>query len=89
MRAPERANLIPMSRPILLGNGVSASLHESGTSLYLRDVRGNLNYIGEAEKGEIYAMVRDDDGTIYVETAQGRAYYSESEGVFWHAWKDG
>lgn len=74
-----------MSRPIRLGNGVSASLRQSGDSLYLTDTRGNISYIGEAEKGTSYALVRDDDGTLYVETPGSRAYYSPNEGMIWLA----
>jgi hypothetical protein len=73
-----------MSKPIRLSNGLSAHLHQSGDSLYLRDTRGNLNYIGEAEKGVAYALVKGEDGTLYVEYPEGQAYHSQNGGVLWH-----
>lgn len=77
-----------MSKPIRLSNGVSASLHQSGSSLYLRDTRGNLNYIGEAEKGEAYALVVGEDGVYAVEAPEKRAFESFDGGGLWHTFTE-
>ncbi len=75
-RRQEELYFVVVGLPRPLSDGYAEGrLFQSGAS--------SSFFIGPAKSGEAYALIQDDDGMLYVETTNERAYRSFNSGQTW------